>query len=159
MKTTDKNLLSHWLKLLDGTFNDGEIIELPVLTGSMMPCILTGKKIRINCLKEPELNVGDIIVYRDGKEITSHRLIVKINFFKRTYLYQKGDACRFGKWIDKRQVVGIVNSAQDRSGNYISFITPDEKKEGKELALRHLNRTLLEYMLIIPKRIKRWFLG
>jgi hypothetical protein len=159
MKKMNKNILSVWLNLLDGTFSDEEIIELPVLTGSMMPLIIPGKKIRIKCFKEPVVSIGDIIVYREGKEITSHRLIAKIPLFKKTYLYQKGDSVRFGCWINKEQVVGVVDSVQDRSDNYISLVTPDMKNEGRDLAIRQLFRTFLDLALILPRRIKRWLVG
>ncbi len=159
MTQIDKNILSDWLNLLDGNYDDKEVIELPVITGSMMPLIIPGKMIRIKCIKEPDISVGDIIVFKKGKEITSHRLIVKIRLCKKTYLYQKGDSMRFGEWINVQQVVGIVDSVQDGKGNFISLITSGKKKEGRDLAVRQLFRTFLNLFLILPRRIKRCIMG
>jgi hypothetical protein len=159
VKKMNKKTLSDWLNLLDGSFNDGEIIELPVLSGSMMPLIIPGKNIKIKCMKEPDLNIGDIVVYKEGREITSHRLIAKLTFYKGAYLYQKGDAIRFGGWIKKQQVLGVVDSVQDSSGNYISLMSPDKKREGRELAAKQLLRIFLDLLLIMPRKIKRWLLG
>ncbi len=159
MDKANKSTVYNWLNLLDGSFKDEEIIELPVLSGSMMPQIIPGKVIRIKCIKKPDLRIGDIIVFREGKEITSHRLIAKISLRNVTFLYQKGDTNRYGKWIKKQKVVGIVDSVQDESGNYISLHTPEMKREGRDRALKQLYQISLNLALELPRRIKKWLLG
>jgi hypothetical protein len=156
MKKKKVNTVSDWLNLLDGTFSDGDIIELPVLSGSMMPLLIPGKKIRIKCLKKPDVRAGDIIVYKKGRELISHRLIIKIPFVKNIYLYQKGDTNRYGSWIKIEQAVGVVDSVQDEWGNFISIDTPEKKREGKGLAIKHMFYSFWNIALIFPRRMKRW---
>ena len=153
MKKNEDNTVSIWLDLIKGTYENGDIVELPVISGSMAPVIFPGKKIKIMCLKNPVINAGDIIVFKDNKNLTSHRLLIKLSLFNRQFLYQKGDSNRFGSWINISQLVGVVVCAQNESGLYITQDSLLNKKEAK----KQLVRVCWNLFLFIPRKIQNVF--
>lgn len=149
------NVFFAWLDLLNARLDHGDIVELPVLTGSMMPILIPGKNIRIEYTTWRNVRQGDIIVFRDNGNLTAHRLLLRIFIYGRGILYQKGDTNRFGNWIKQDQIVGVVCSAQNFDNQFISLVTPLSKKKAKRLAQKHLLYIFWNLFLIIPRKVKR----
>lgn len=147
-----------WLELINGDLSPGDIVELPALSGSMMPLIIPGKKIKIKPQSANRIQVGDIIVFREGKSLTSHRLLIKFFLAGRMFLYQKGDSNRFGKWLKNTQVVGIVHFIENTGGKFIDITTASQKKQAKKAAFRQLFYTFGNIILIVPRKIKQWLI-
>ncbi len=146
--------ISNWFDLINGLIPYGGIIELPVLSGSMAPCIMPGTNIKIMSVSSGTVQRGDIIVYKNGNSLTMHRMLARIPLGGNTLLYQKGDASRFGSWIRQKRVVGIVTAVQDEKGEYRDISHPEAKKKAKGAAYRQMIRTIWNTALIIPRFMK-----
>lgn len=97
-----------------------------------MPFIIPGKNIKIRSVSGKDVSMGDIIVFKNGKSLTMHRMLARIPFASFAFLYQKGDASQFGNWIRHERVVGIVIAIQDETGTYIDISCPAAKKKRKK---------------------------
>ena len=128
---------------------------MPVLSGSMAPCIMPGKNIKIMSVSSDTVQRGDIIVYKDGNTLTMHRMLVRVPLGRIALLYQKGDASRFGNWIRQERVVGIVTAIQDDEGKFIDITQPETKKNAKRAAYRQTIHTIWNAALAIPRFIKK----
>jgi signal peptidase I len=147
-----REIIAGWVDLLNGLVPHGGIVELPVLSGSMSPLIKPGSTIRIRSISGKDIHVGDIIVFKEGTTLTTHRLLARM--FGAPLLYQKGDANRFGGLIRRSQVVGIVDAVQDTSGAYIKINGPATKTRARKEAVRQIFLALWNTTLIIPRYIK-----
>jgi signal peptidase I len=145
-----------WFDLLNGLVRDGAAVELPVLSGSMAPVIMPGKKIKIRALPGKNARAGDIIVFKEGNSLTAHRLLVRLPLGGNPLLFQKGDANRFGNWMRASRVVGIVEAVQDESGLYSAALNSTGARDAKAEALRQLARVFVNAALLLPGIIKRW---
>ncbi|MDY6968457.1 MAG: hypothetical protein SVR08_07375 [Spirochaetota bacterium] len=145
---------SLWFDLIHDKLYNGDVIELPVLSGSMMPLLIPRKKIKIMSISWRDVQIGDIIVFKHEKILTAHRLLFKIILFNRSFFYQKGDVNRFGNWINKDQIVGKVIFTQDNSDKFVDLTTPDKKRRAKREAVKQLLLIFFHVLLIIPRRIK-----
>ena len=54
-------LFNSWIKLKYENPRYGEVVTLPVISGSMLPFLVPGRKIKIKCISWQECQVGDII--------------------------------------------------------------------------------------------------
>src|SRR4030042_4902939 len=150
-------LASDWLDLLNGLIPHGTIVELPVLTGSMVPLIVPGNTIRIMALSGKQIRRGDIIVFREGKTLTTHRLLARFTLGTWSIIYQKGDVNRLGKWIHTGQVVGMVVAVQDKNGLVTTISNRDGDKKARNEALRQLALACWNTALLFPRFIKNKF--
>jgi signal peptidase I len=146
--------INSWLKLLENGLDPDEEIELPVLSGSMLPVMIPGKNIKIKNIPLKNLRTGDIIVFRKNKILTGHRILFKIRIFSYWFFYQKGDRNRFGGWIRENDIVGIVGYAQDNFDTYIDFTGKKYKRRTKVIAFRQIIKLLINIVLYIPRKIK-----
>jgi signal peptidase I len=151
----EQKQIADWFDLISGLIPHGGIIELPVLSGSMAPCIMPGKNIKIMSVSSDNMQRGDIIVYKDGNTLTMHRILARIPLGCIALLYQKGDASRFGSWIRQERVVGIVTAIQDDEGKFIDITQPETKKNAKRAAYRQTILTIWNAALVIPRFIKK----
>jgi signal peptidase I len=151
----EKKNISDWFDLLNGLIPYGGVIELPVLSGSMMPLIMPGKNIKIRSVSGNNVRVGDVIVFKDGKSLTMHRVLARIPFGSFALLYQKGDASQFGSWIRHERVVGIVTAIQDDAGTYDDISHPAVKKKSKQEAFRQIILAAWNAALLIPRFMKK----
>ena len=145
---------SSWFDLVHNKLYHGDIVELPVLSGSMMPLLIPGKNIKIKCLYWRDVQIGDIIIFKHERNLTAHRLLMRIVLFNTSFFYQKGDANRFGSWITKDQIVGIVLFTQDNYEKFIDLTTLYKKRQAREKAVKQLFSIFYNVLLIIPRRIK-----
>lgn len=92
-----------------------------VATGSMNPTIQIGDVIIVNITKQVEEN--DIIVYKEGKSIITHRLIKK----KDNELIAKGDANNSeDKPIQESMILGEVVKIIPKLGVWRKILTSSE---------------------------------
>lgn len=59
---------------------------------SMVPLIPDGSKLDVECCQVGELRQGDVVVFRDGDNLSAHRCILRF----RNRFYERGDNC--GLW-------------------------------------------------------------
>jgi signal peptidase I len=147
--------IADWFDLINGLIPQGRIIELPVLSGSMAPGIMPGKNIKIKSVSPDTARRGDIIVYKNGNSLNMHRMLARIPLGNKTVIYQKGDAMRFGSWISRERVVGIVTAIQDDGGNYIDISHPEAKENARRTAFSQTILTIWNTALQVPRFIKK----
>ena len=136
----NKQRAQHWLRLLDGSLRLGAVVELPVLSDSMLPVFGMGRHIKIRRVSWKSCRCGDIIVFRVGRRLTAHRLLFVIRTGRRRYFYQKGDANPTGHFIRTERVVGRVVEYQDETGRYRSLCTRASRRRGRVAAFSQLVR-------------------
>jgi len=116
----NRQLTQRWLELLEGSLEVGATVELPVLSNSMLPAFGIGRKIKIRRVHWKYCSTSDIIVFREGRKLTAHRLLFALRMGRKCYFYQKGDSSPCGHFIRSDRVVGRVVEYQDGKGNYRS---------------------------------------
>lgn len=151
-----KKIITDWFELLNGLIPPGRTVMMPVLTGSMMPLIPPGSRVIIRASSGTEICIGDIIVFREGSSLTTHRLLARIRISGKGLLYQKGDANQFGNWIEDDHVVGIVTAIENTAGVSIDISDVKFRKKAVREAYHQLALTFLNTILLIPRKIKRW---
>jgi hypothetical protein len=105
-----------WASVISGGIDSEAGVVLPILSGSMGPRIVEGCSIRVVPLPRGGSCMGDIVVFRDGADLTAHRQLAGVCIFGKLYLFQKGDQNRRGSWIPRDRVVGMVAEAMDSDG-------------------------------------------
>ena len=146
MEKPKQHLTRQWLELLDGSLQLGETIELPVLSDSMVPVFGIGRQIKIQRLSWNACSVGDIIVFRERRSLTAHRLLLAVRLGRRCYFYQKGDANRRGHFIRADRVVGRVVERQDETGSYRTLQSKAARRDGRIMAFKQLFRVVWAYL-------------
>jgi hypothetical protein len=146
------NQIFAWLSLIDGSMRPEDVIELPVLSGSMMPLMVPGKSVRIKRVEYYNLKAGDIAVFRIGNQLTAHRILMKFSFAG-GFVYQKGDMNRFGCFVQSSSIIARVCAVQNQSGEYVD-LSSWECHPGRS-ALREIIKLFFNIILFIPGKIKR----
>lgn len=146
MEERKQHLTRQWLELLEGSLQLGETIELPVLSDSMLPVFGIGRNIKIQRLPWKACSVGDIIVFREGRILTAHRLLFCVRMGRRCYFYQKGDANHRGHFIRAERVVGRVIEHQDETGSYRKLQIKAARRHGRIEAIKQLFRVVWGYL-------------
>ena len=157
MPKIKKKILSDWIDLINGALRPNEIVELPVLSGSMMPILQPGKHIKIKYMPPYEIKTGDIIIFKDNNSLTAHRALIKISIANKVFIYQKGDTNRFGGWIIGEKIIGTVISAQNNKNIFIDLTAQNQKKLARILCFKNIRNVILDSILILPRKIK-WLL-
>ena len=157
----NKEMIQSWLELAYGDPDQVKQITLPVLSGSMAPTILPGDSIVVKHTSPERCRIGDIVVFRQDKHLTAHRMLLKITVPKGTYIFQKGDSNRFGNWIKSDLVVGIVSEAIHISGQSMQFTSESERQHSLRMARWHIfldciERILYLPRLLVPRRMKMY---
>lgn len=95
-----------------------------VLSGSMEPTIMTGDIAIIKECKKEELKSGDIIAFRSGKSVITHRIIEIKNEEEGTVLITKGDNNNTEDRYPIRleAVEGVFKYKIPKLGNFAMFL-------------------------------------
>jgi hypothetical protein len=150
------NFISSWLDLLlDEKLREGKLITLPVLTGSMHPFLIPGKKVVVRYTSWEKCHVGDIILFRQDKELTAHRLLFRFKWGTSGILLQKGDSNALGSFIRPYQVVGKVIRAELREKGYYDFDDLRNRQRARKLAAKHFRKHIAWYVFKGVRQIKR----
>lgn len=150
-------MLDVWLGLTGQAPLPKGPLVLPVLSGSMQPSIPLGSRIRIKASNGADCRVGDVTVYLDGNRLVAHRVLWSLGRGRRRWIFQKGDANRFGHWIAAAQVKGVVREvfpAEDVGGAFPGkdpFSLPAARKSRRDF--------LVNLILAGPKLIMALFTG
>jgi hypothetical protein len=116
-------------------------LVLPVLSGSMMPYVSPGGHICIECSAgRPRL--GDILVFRESEKLVAHRLLCRMSLGRRRFLYQRGDAAGVGRWIEEKQVLGVVTKSTDAAGTVL-YVRRWNQLAGHHSLFTHIFRAVL----------------
>jgi hypothetical protein len=105
-----------WVSIISGGIHSEAGVVLPVLSGSMGPRIVGGCSMRVVPVPPEGSSAGDIVVFRDGNDLTAHRQLARVRVCGRSYIFQKGDRNSRGSWILTERVVGLVAEAMDPDG-------------------------------------------
>lgn len=132
----------HWIELLDGSLQLGATVELPVLSDSMLPVFGIGRNIKIQRAPWNACSTGDIIVFRENRRLTAHRLLFIVRMGRRCYFFQKGDANPYGHFIRAESVVGRVVEYQDELGSYRTLGSIKARRAGRAKAFKQLLRVV-----------------
>jgi len=151
----NEEMFDAWLKLKYGSLQQGETVTLPVLSGSMLPLLVPGRDIKIQGVSYQDCAKGDIIVYKDNNRLSAHRLLLRLRFRGKDYIFQKGDAIDFGSWISAGQVVGIVVETKNANGNVIDFQSEEEEQKAKSCVRKHVAIDIQQRILFFPRLVKR----
>ncbi len=135
-----------FLSLLGG--RSTEPVWIPVLSGSMSPTLIPGDQVLIVPGNWKKCAIGDIIVFREGHSLTSHRLIGKIRFPGRTLFFQQADGMSHGGFIRVESVIGTC-AALRRHDTETTLL---DRKINKALA----NRSRMRTILFLVRSIKKW---
>jgi signal peptidase len=83
---------------------------MSVLTGSMRPYLEPGDMIVDKIVKADEVKVGDVVTYKVGSSIVTHRVVEVITEDSKSLLVTRGDAnnTEDGKPITEDQLLGKV---------------------------------------------------
>ena len=106
--TKQEARLDAWLALTGQTPASSATVELPLLTGSMVPAIPVGAVLRINLSPAALCQPGDVAVFLDGKRLIAHRILLALRAGPWSWLLEKGDANRLGRWRRDAEVRGKV---------------------------------------------------
>ncbi|MDC7219333.1 MAG: hypothetical protein PQJ59_05295 [Spirochaetales bacterium] len=99
------------------TGQQGEILWLPLLTGSMAPNIYPGELLKITLCHKNEVQWGEVaLFYREGK-FTAHRIYMS-SLWKGQKVYEKGDANSHGSWINRDRILGKVTGVKNDKGEF-----------------------------------------
>lgn len=153
-----------WLALTQGTAPLGNSVQLPALTGSMLPVIPRGAILSIKPSTCKNCAVGQVVIYREDQvKLVAHRLLLRIGWGSWQWLFQKGDNNPTGRWIRSRDVVGLVTHIQlSADGSDPVSRAPTElasRREAWRSLMGHLGNKLLVGPRSARKWIKRIFLG
>lgn len=150
-------MLDVWLGLTgQAPLPQGPLL-LPVLSGSMRPAIPLGSTIRIKAGNGSLCRVGDVTVYLEGNRLVAHRVLWIVGLGKARWIFQKGDANRFGHWIAAADVKGVVREvfpAEDVGGAF-----PGKDPYSLTAAARSRRELLRSWLLAPPRLLKRLLTG
>jgi hypothetical protein len=108
-----------WIQAACGSLQPGQIVTLPVLSGSMGAQMPPGGTIRVLACSWREIWSGDILVFREGFRLVAHRLLLRWSVGASAVIYQKGDANPLGGFLAGRQIVGVVTESHDPEGRVV----------------------------------------
>ncbi|HYF75353.1 MAG TPA: signal peptidase I [Candidatus Nitrosocosmicus sp.] len=97
---------------------------MSVLTGSMRPYLQPGDMIVDRIVKAEEIKVGDVVTYKIGSSLVTHRVTEVLTEDSKILLMTRGDANNTddGKPITEEQLIGKVVSRIPYGGYIARFI-------------------------------------
>jgi len=146
--------INSWIELKFNELQAGKIAEIAMLSGSMMPLLVPGKKIRVEPVNPIDIQIGDIVVFKDRKGLTAHRVLLKLHVFHKQYFLQKGDANRYGSFIDEKHIRGRVIAVVINDTDYSDLKSDEKRKIAKRQAIVELFKYIINILLIFPRSIK-----
>ncbi|MBN2546241.1 MAG: hypothetical protein JXB50_10625 [Spirochaetes bacterium] len=147
-----KNIITDWLDLYSKKIKPETIIELPVLSGSMMPYLVPGKKIYIKSYNDEKIYIGDIVVFKKNNKLNAHRVLFKLKFKKCILIYEKGDVNPTGTWIKNTDIVGIVFFSVNSDDKKLNFRNIKMLLFSKFIVFKQYIKILLHYIKKIIKK-------
>lgn len=160
-KSQTERFFDAWLALTRESTPASELLELPALTGSMLPDIPRGAILHIRPGGCRNCRVGDVVIYREEEvKLVAHRLLLRVGWGRGQWLFQKGDNNASGCWIRSREVVGLVTgiTLPEGSAARAPRSLASRRKAWRSL-VGHVSHQLLAWPRTVYRGIKRIFLG
>jgi hypothetical protein len=145
-----------WIDLLAGELKPGYDGDLPVLSGSMYPFLCPGDRVKISRVLWNKCHTGDIIVFREGNQLTAHRLLFRFSIGRSHILYQKGDSMSRGGFITSQQIVGKVVEVIKPDGCHLDL--KKDRTVNRVIAKRKLIALLCKVIPRYGKELMKWIL-
>ncbi|MBU8871172.1 MAG: hypothetical protein KOO60_09960 [Gemmatimonadales bacterium] len=102
--------LDAWLALTGKGSPHRGPVQLPVLSGSMLPAIPPEAILEIELAASYDYRIGDVVVFQDNADrLTAHRVLACLKIGPFGWVLQKGDNNDLGHWIRKSRVRGLVS--------------------------------------------------
>jgi hypothetical protein len=131
--------LDAWLALTGQIAAPAGPVDLPLLTGSMVPAIPVGATLRIAAATGADCQPGDVAVFLAEERLLAHRVLLVLQAGPWHWLLEKGDANALGQW----------RRADTVRGRVLGFAIADESVHGDPadpaLASGSLRRHLIHY--------------
>lgn len=131
-----------WHRLNAGLLDPGERVVVPMLTGSMAPLIPAGSRIEVVAPQADQLDVGQVVVFKQGDRLVAHRLLFGCPLPAPGWFLQRGDGVSQAGLVKVSDIVGLVVAVHLEHGQRHDLTTA----EARHQALRTARRTL--YRLI-----------
>ena len=112
--------LDAWLALTGQIAAPAGPVELPLLTGSMVPAIPVDATLRIAAATGADCRPGDVAVFLAEERLLAHRVLLVLRAGPWHWLLEKGDANTLGRWRRGDAVRGRV----------LGFTDPDDTVRG-----------------------------
>jgi signal peptidase I len=94
--------------------HSGEDVWMPVKGTSMLPMLRVGDRVKVQRV-DGDLQLGDIVVFRQGSELIIHRVLG----FRRNQWYTRGDnVMHFDPPISTDDILGRVSELERRGKHY-----------------------------------------
>jgi hypothetical protein len=129
-----------WWRLFHGRLRPDERVEMPVLSGSMVPILPVGATLVITGVRGDTCRVGDVVVFRDADRLVAHRLLWGWPPGRARFFLQAGDGVSPVGWISTGSILGLVTAVRHLDGATRDLRLPEACREGRRLARRRLRR-------------------
>jgi hypothetical protein len=144
--------LDAWLALTGQTATPTEPVELPLLTGSMLPKIPVGAVLRIGAAPATDCRAGDVVIFLEGDRLLAHRVLLVVKVGPWHWLLEKGDGNATGQWRRHNTVRGrVLGFAVDGQPDQEDPADPDLASSGLRQHLVQYCKTLGGLRTIKPK--------
>jgi len=138
--------LDAWLALTGQVPAPAAPVELPLLTGSMVPAIPVGASLRITMSPTAPCRVGDVIVFLQDNRLIAHRILLVLRAGPWSWLLEKGDANPLGRWRRDADVRGRV------VGFCVAGQPPQDDPTDSTLASTGLRRHIKQWLFTLGGR-------
>ncbi len=108
MRNDQEKLLDAWLALTGQSAAPSGPVELPLLTGSMLPSLPVGAILRIATSDGSRCRPGEVLIFQDGDRLLAHRVLLVLQAGPWRWVLEKGDSNALGKWRPIHTVRGRV---------------------------------------------------
>ncbi|MCP4291035.1 MAG: hypothetical protein GY780_04265 [bacterium] len=142
--------LDSWLALKGENPTFEGPIQLPVLSGSMLPDFPVGSTLHIKKTEGNRCHPGDVIVYRDNDRLVAHRLLLRVGLGSRLFFFEKGDTNDRGRWIPSTWIKGLVTSVVLPESEISQDVVRQSDKASRSLWADFIHRVLAP-----PRKIKQ----
>jgi len=136
--------------------NTGQTVEMPMLSGSMLPLLPTEAVVTITRLDWQECQPGMIGVFNIGGTLVAHRILLAWLSGPWGVCFQKGDNNAQGHWTTSKRIVGIVTGVRYCGESFLSLVTLNENERAELATTESLRSDLGHRVLYWPRRIKSW---
>ena len=108
-----------WLALTGQVPAPDQPVDLPMLSGSMVPAIPVGAILQILVQTAAKHRVGDVVIFLEADKLTAHRILLAWSIGPWPWIFEKGDANDKGRWRRPTdicgRVVGLVTDGQSQA--------------------------------------------
>jgi len=147
-----------WWRLFHGRLKPGEQVEMPMLTGSMLPLLPVGSMLIIAGVGNGEFQAGDVVVFRHKERLVAHRLLLGWPPGRARRFLQAGDGVSPLGWIPAGSILGMVVAVRHADQCTCDLRLPEARREGVQMARRRLRRWVFAPWQGPLRRGKAWLL-